>query len=142
MSLKFVVDTDVISETARSRPDPSVTRWLEAEGRWALTSITVFELSRGIQQMTAPRKRAHLEEWFAHLLARSDDILGLDREAALEAAHLAVRARRAGKGVAQGDLFIAACASSRGLSVATHNVAHFSGLGISIFDPFTGSWSL
>lgn len=27
-------------------------------------------------------------------------------------------------------------------TVATRNVAHFGGLGISIFDPFTGSWSL
>lgn len=142
MSLKFVVDTDVISETARPRPDPAVTRWLEAEGRWAISSITVFELSRGIQLLAAARRRAHMDEWLARLLERSAEVLDFDRAAALEAARLSVRAQRSGKGLQTSDLLIAACATARGLSVATHNVAHFSGLGISVFDPFTGSWSI
>lgn len=52
------------------------------------------------------------------------------------------KTRAAGSKQKKADLFIAACATARGLSVATHDVAHFSGLGISVFDPFTGSWSL
>jgi len=37
---------------------------------------------------------------------------------------------------------IDASASVHQLAVSTRNVAHFRGLGISVFDPFTGSWSL
>lgn len=142
MTLKFVVDSDVISETSRPRPNDAVVRWIQAEGRWALTAVTVYELSRGIQLVTSARKRAFLDDWLARVLERSADVLPFDRATGLQAAQLAVRAQRSGKSVSQSDLFIAASAAARGLSLATRNVAHFRGFGIPVFDPFTGSWSI
>lgn len=142
MTLKFVVDTDVISEMSRSSPNEHVVQWLRAEGHWALTAITVYELSRGIQLVTSARKRAFLDDWLARLLEGSAEVLDFDKVAALHAAQLAVRAQRAGKNMSQPDLFIAACACARALSLATRNVTHFQGLGLSVFDPFTGSWSI
>jgi predicted nucleic acid-binding protein len=142
MTLRFVVDTDVVSESAKPRPNPDVIRFLTAEARMALCAISVFELASGVESAPAGARRVFLEAWLARILGSSIEILPFDRDTALSAARLAQSASRRGKGIDDHDLFIAAAASVRGLAVATHNVSHFRGLGLSIFDPFTGSWSI
>jgi hypothetical protein len=132
----FLLDTNVISETARKKPDARLLAWVSKLPSMTLAAITVYEIASGIHRLPSGEKRAFLEEWFAELLGSDCDIIPLDREAALSCAALEAEARHARRTIETRDLFILAVAKSRGLGVATRNVSHFRGLGVPIYDPF------
>jgi predicted nucleic acid-binding protein len=69
------------------------------------------------------------------------EVVDFDRRAALEAAQIDRETRRRGRTIDAHDLFILASARVRGLSVATRDVAHFRGRGVSVFDPFSGAYA-
>lgn len=133
---RFLLDTNVISETARKKPDPRLLAWISTLPSMALAAITVYEIASGIHRLSAGEKRAFLEEWFAELLGSGCDILPFDRDAALACAALEAEARRERRTVETRDLFILAIARSQTLGVATRNVTHFRGFGVPIYDPF------
>lgn len=136
MRQDYLLDTNVISETARPKPDAGVSRWLGQLSTLHLPSVGVYELASGIQRLPVGRRREFLEEWFAVLLASNCEVLPLDRAAALGCAAMESEARRRGRTIELRDLLILAIAQSRGLGVATRNVDHFRGFGVPVYDPF------
>jgi predicted nucleic acid-binding protein len=132
----FLLDTNVLSETARKKPDARLLAWVSKLPSMALAAITVYEIASGIHRLPTGEKRSFLEEWFAELLGSDCDIIPFDREAALSCAALEAEARHAHRTIEIRDLFILAIAKSRRLGVATRNVSHFRGLGVPIYDPF------
>lgn len=137
--IRYLLDTNVISETTRPRPDADVTRWLGQLSSILLPSVGVYELASGIQRLAAGKKRRFLEEWLAELLGSDCEVLPFDREAALSCAILETEARRRGRTVEQRDLLILAIAKSQDLGIATRNVGHFRGFGVPLYDPFSDS---
>lgn len=142
MSARFLVDTDVISETARPRPDLAVLRWIASQGSLAIASITLFELSRGIESVPPGKRRDFLDAWLATILDSGVEVVPFDADSARVAARVERDAKRRGRPIATHDLFILASAKVRSLGVATRNVAHFRGHGTSIVDPFTGAHAI
>lgn len=132
----FLLDTNVISETARKKPDSRVLAWVGQLPSMAVSAVTVYELASGIQRLPPGEKRTFLEAWFAELLGSGCDIAPFDRDAALACAALEADARHARRTVETRDLFILAIAKSRMLGVATRNVSHFRGFGVPVYDPF------
>jgi predicted nucleic acid-binding protein len=137
--IRYLLDTNVISETTRPNPDANVTRWLGQLGSITLPSIGIYELASGIQRLPAGKKRKFLEEWLAELLASDCEVLPFDRDAALSCAVLESQARRRGRPIEQRDLLILAIAKSQELGIATRNVTHFRGFGVPVYDPFSES---
>jgi hypothetical protein len=135
--IRYLLDTNVISETARHQPDTNVVRWLGQIQTLTLPAVGVYEIASGIERLPAGKKRSLLEEWFTELLASDCDVLPFDRAAALSAASLEAEARSQGRAVEQRDLWILSIAQSQGLTVATRNVAHYSGFGVPVYDPFS-----
>jgi predicted nucleic acid-binding protein len=135
----YLIDTNVISETARPNPDASVIRWLGQLSPLVLPAIGVYEIASGIQRLAAGKKREFLEAWLAELLGSDCEVLPFDSSAALECAALESEARRRGRAVELRDLLILAIAKSQGLGIATRNVTHFRGFGVPIYDPHTDS---
>lgn len=136
MSQLYLLDTNVISETARPKPDASVSRWLGQLSTLQLPAVGIYELASGIQRLPAGKKREFLEDWFAELLASDCDVLPFDRAAAIGCAALESEARRRGRTIELRDLLILAIAKSHDLGVATRNVDHFRGFGVHVYDPF------
>lgn len=134
--IRFLLDTNVISETARQKPDSNVTRWLGDLPTITLPSVGVYEIASGIRRLPAGKKREFLEAWFAELLGAETEVLPFDRDAALGCALLESEARRKGRTFELRDLLILAIAKSRDLGVATRNVSHFRGFGVPVYDPF------
>jgi predicted nucleic acid-binding protein len=132
---RFLLDTNVISETTRPKPASQVTRWIRQLETIALPAITVYEVAVGIGRVPSGKKRAFLEDWFAELLADCE-VLPFDRDAALSCAHLEAQARHRRRTIPERDLMILAIARSRNLAVATRNVPHFHGFGVPVYDPF------
>jgi predicted nucleic acid-binding protein len=134
---RYLLDTNVVSETARPKPDANVTRWLAQLSTITLSAVGVYEIASGIRQVAPGKKRDFLEDWFAELLASDCEVLPFDRESALGCALLESEARRRGRALELRELLILAIAQSHHLGVATRNVAHFRGFGVRVYDPFS-----
>jgi len=82
----FLLDTNIISELVKPRPEPSVTAWIEGtdESLLYLSVLTLGEIRRGIAALPQSRRRAALEAWLdKDLRARFEDrILVIDHEVA------------------------------------------------------------
>jgi predicted nucleic acid-binding protein len=135
----IILDTNVLSETMRSLPNPKVSAWLDqfAEQSIWITAVTVFEVRYGIEILPPGRKRRELEEAFK--LALSADLEGrvipLDEAAAREVAILTVRRRQRLSDDLR-DTLIAGIAISRGAAIATRNLRHFRDLPVDVVDPW------
>lgn len=136
MPERYLLDTNVISETSKPAPSARVLHWIGELEDLCLSTITLYELARGIQQLRPGRRRRFLEAWFDELLAACTQVVSFDHASALAAAELETVARRQGKVIETRDLFILASARAHGLRIATGNVNHFAGYGVMIHDPF------
>jgi predicted nucleic acid-binding protein len=134
--IHYLLDTNVISETVRPKPDANVIRWLGQLSSIVLPAVGIYEIASGIERLAAGKKRELLEDWFAELLASDCEVLPFDREAALSCAVLESEARHRGRAIEQRDLLILATAKAQDMGVATRNVAHFRGFGVPVYDPF------
>jgi hypothetical protein len=136
----IVLDTNVISEPMRSRPDASVVEWLNGQPDTALftTSVTVMELRFGVERLAEGKRKADLREVLDFTLSRlfGPRILHFDVPAATEAARIAALAGAADTPVGQADAQIAAIARSHGFAIATRDTAPFQSAGLAVINPW------
>jgi predicted nucleic acid-binding protein len=136
----IVLDTNVLSELLRPRPDPRVETWLASRDASMLffTTVGEAELRHGIALLPAGRRRQALGDAVDAILDQDlrDRILPFDRAAARAYAQIAVIRRAAGRPISQFDCQIVAIASAHGAAVATRNVADYLGCGVPIIDPW------
>jgi hypothetical protein len=136
----IILDTNVVSEPLRPRPDERVVRWLDAQHPDSLyiTSITVAELLAGVEAMPAGQRqqalRAALDNDVLPLF--QDRVLPFDTAAARAYAHLWADARARGQAVGFADGAIAAIARVNGFAIASRNVADFEATGARVIDPW------
>jgi predicted nucleic acid-binding protein len=139
--LRYLLDTNVLSETRRPRPDSAVIAFLETtdEDSLFLSVITLAELRRGVDRLPSGRRRSALNEWLENdLIARFDGrILGIERETADAWGRLMARAERNGRTPAVLDVWIAAIAVVHGMTVVTRDVADFTPLSDQVFNPWS-----
>jgi predicted nucleic acid-binding protein len=138
--LTYLLDTNVVSEWAKPRPNPGVVAWLaEAdEDRVFISVITLAELRRGVERLAVGRRRRWLEEWLAgDLLLRFEGrILAIDVVIAEAWGRMIARGEGAGQRMNAMDGFIAATAAAHDLTLVTRNVADFEGSVKSIVNPW------
>ncbi len=136
----IVLDTNVVSELTRDRPQPAVLAWLDRQPVSALftTAITEAELRYGVAILPAGRRRERLAAGIESTLREdfAGRILPFNSAAAHAYAAIAAARRAAGRPIGQSDCQIAAIARSRGIPVATRNVADFAGCGIKVVNPW------
>jgi predicted nucleic acid-binding protein len=135
----FLLDTNVVSELRKPRPDANVVRWTSAlaPGSAFVSVVTIGEIARGIAQRRRdnPPHADALQAWLDRLLADyGDRVLAIDAPIAarwgeLVHAHpqLAV------------DMLLAATALERNLTVATRNEDHIRRSGAAVVNPFKPS---
>jgi toxin FitB len=136
----ILLDTNVLSALMQREPDQTVVAWLDeqpSESVWT-TAITVFEVRMGLEMLAKGRRRSQLEQKFDRLLVEDLDgrVQLFDSAAADAAGTIAASRQRAGRTVEIRDVQIAGLASSRKATLATRNVRHFEGLGISLVNPW------
>jgi len=137
----ILLDTNVVSALMRRDHDPVVVAWLDrqpAESIWT-TSITVFEVRLGLELLVTGRRRRFLEEAFAKALEEDFEgrVLPFDQAAADAAGRIAAERSRVGRTVEIRDVQIAGIAAARKATLATRNLRHFEGLGLSLVDPWS-----
>lgn len=139
--MKVLLDTNVLSEVARPRPDAGVIRFLHEadEDRLAVSAITIAEISRGVALLPDGRRRRELDAWLADdLLVRfGQRLLSVDAAVALTWGEMMGRMRAAGRALPVMDGFIAATAVVHELTLVTRNERDFAGLGLSVINPWS-----
>lgn len=133
----FLLDTNVVSEPSKERPDRRVIAFLRWVGEAWLSTAVIHELEFGVQSLPSGRRQIRMRADLAALVSSySDRILPIDRKAAEAAARCRVAAIRSGRTPSVGDMLIAGTAATHNLTLATRNVRDFEGLGIQIVNPW------
>jgi predicted nucleic acid-binding protein len=136
----ILLDTNVVSELIKPRPDPGVESWIAAQPSTSLFLCCPgeAELRYGVAILPAGRRREKLMAALEGMLAEAfaDRILPFDGPAAASYAEIAAARRLAGRPISQFDAQIAAIAKSRGASLASRNTKDFVGCGIVLIDPW------
>jgi tRNA(fMet)-specific endonuclease VapC len=120
----FLLDTNVLSEVIRKRPDPGVMARLgSVPGEDLFTAtICVTELRYGAARH--PRGASIWERIEAEILPRLR-VLPLAMDEALRAGDLLANLADRGEPIGLEDVLIAATALENGLTVVTRNLKHF-----------------
>ena len=137
--MSLLLDTNVVSESIRARPEPKVLRWLAALPKQdlAISAVTVAELRDGITNAPGGKRRAALSRWVENEVAYfSDRTLQITGDILLDWISLSRRLRRTGKTRESADLLIASTARVHNLTLATRNIRDFADTGLVVYDPW------
>ncbi len=138
--MKYLLDTNVISEMVAKQPDPKVIAWIDSlDQNWVyLSVITIGELRKGIEKLPSSRRKERLRAWLAdELLVRfSGRILSLDIDVMLAWGELTGRLEARGKPLPAIDSLIAALALHHTCHLVTRNEADFNDTGVPILNPW------
>jgi predicted nucleic acid-binding protein len=134
----IVLDTNVLSEPIRARPDTNVLDWLQqVSEEVALTAISVGEILTGVRALPAGRRRDGLMTAIEQAFAiYADRVLPYDEPAARIFASMQELRRAAGHPLSVEDGMIAAICRSGGYRLATRNTKDFQDLGIDLVNPW------
>lgn len=138
----FLLDTKVVSELVRPRPNPRVTKWLDSidEELLCLSVLTLGEIRKGITTLTDPARKIKLEAWLSgNLLARFESrILPIDRAIADRWGQIAGFLAAQGSLLPVIDGLLAATALHHNLTLVTRNISDVALTRVGVFDPWAG----
>ena len=139
--MKYLLDTNVLSEARHPKGDVRVKSWLEqlSPTHTYVSAITFGEIAKGAARLPAGAKQQEFRRWLSRLHVEfKDRILAVDAEVTETWGEADALGRARGKPVQTPDGFIAATARVHGLHVATRNCRHMLDAGAAAFDPWTG----
>ncbi len=139
----IVLDTNVISEAFRVRPNEVVRLWLDARNprELFLCAPVLAELRSGIERLPEGRRRDEVERFVdrAERELFGSRVIPLDRDSAYAYGHIVAQRQRMGRPIGSMDGLIAAIALTHRLTIATRDTADFADLGIEVVNPFEAS---
>jgi toxin FitB len=131
----YLLDTNVVSELRKPRPNPKVMAWIQDadDPDLHLSAVTIGEIQAGIEvtRTQNPAKAEELEAW-AGQVADSYNVLAMDAACFRRWAKLMHRQ----SGTVYEDAMIAATALVHDLTVVTRNVRDFSRFDVPVLNPF------
>lgn len=135
--MSYLVDTNVLSELRRPKPDTKVVAWFEHRppSTLYLSVLTVGEIRKGIEAMPASARRQTLLDWLEVDLPAffAGRILSVDEAVAHRWGRLQASA---GRPIPAIDSLIAATALHHGLTLVTRNTRDFAFPGLELIDPW------
>jgi toxin FitB len=138
--VNFLLDTNVVSEWMKPRPNLGVVEWLASadEDRLFLSVATLGELRYGIERLAKGQKRAQLEEWLETELASRFEgrVVVIDDAVAATWGKLLAKADAAGRPMGAMDGFLAATGLVHGMSIVTPDEGDFVDSGVKTFNPW------
>lgn len=139
--MRFLLDTNLLSETMRARPDAGVTAWMaeQPSQELAVSALTFGEIRSGIVRMQEGRRKTELTRWlFGTLPERfAGRVLPVDDPVALEWGRLTAEAEMRGRKLQPVDALIVATARVRDLIIVTRNERHCAGWGAPLINPWS-----
>ena len=135
--MKYLLDTNVVSELSRQEPDAKVAAFFHGlpQEKLHLSVLTLGEIRKGVELLPDGAKKKRYTLWLERALPEAFDgrILPVDQEVAEAWGHLGAKAKRSLPAV---DSLIAATALAHGLHLLTRNLRDFEGSGVEATDPW------
>jgi predicted nucleic acid-binding protein len=132
----YLLDTNIVSELRRPRPDPRVIQWIEqvAESDLFISAVTIGEIEAGIEltREQDPQKALAIGSWLDQLVDNSQ-VLSLGANTMRIWGRLMHRKSN----TVTEDALIASSAIEHALRVVTRNVSDFKLFGVDVIDPFS-----
>ena len=124
---RWLLDTNVLSELRRPKPEPKVVAFVEAQPLDALhvSTVTLAEIRFGIELVADAGHRAELDDWLAHEVRPmfQQRVVPVSEDVMFKWRLLVEEGRRSGHTYSQPDLIIAATALHHGLTIVSRDVS-------------------
>lgn len=141
----FLLDTNVISELRRPRPNADVVAFVaaRAEDDLFISEVTFAEIRFGIEQVADAGQRVAIRVWLDNVLRPLFEgrTLAITENVLLRWRLLLEAGRRRGHTFGQLDLFVAATAAENDLIVVSRDTTHFIAAGVAVLDPWTAMFT-
>jgi toxin FitB len=138
----WILDTNVISETHKPKPSPSVQDWILSAKSANLytTVVNIAEIRFGIVMQQAQDRQQILQDWLDQKIRPwfRNRILDADEQSLLRWRVISKAAIANKHPAPSGDLLVAAIAMTNSMAVATRDTAPFAAAGVPTLNPFTG----
>ena len=139
----WLLDTNVLSELRRPRPEPKVVGFVASRPLDLLfvSTVTFAEIRFGIEGVTDARHRAELNDWLTHQVRPMFDqrVLAITEDIMFKWRLLVADGRKAGHTYSQPDLIIAATALHHGLTVVSRDTSDFKKARVPVLNPWRES---
>jgi toxin FitB len=136
----ILLDSNVVSGIMRAHLEPVVAAWLQRQqiDQLFIAAPCVFEMRHGIEIMPVGTRRHDLQAGFDDVVVTllENRIVPFDNAAAIEAAKARAIHKSSGISTSIVDSQLAGIALALGVPVATRDVADFSGLNLSLINPW------
>lgn len=137
----WLLDTNIVSEIRRPRPEPKVVSAIETQPLELLfiSVVTLAEIRFGIEQLEDFKRRTELNNWLSNKVRPMFDqrVLPITEEIMVKWRLLVEDGRKAGYTFSQPDLIIGATAIHYGLTVMTRDTTDYIRAGVPVFNPWT-----
>jgi predicted nucleic acid-binding protein len=141
--MAWLLDTNVLSELRRPRPDQKVVAFVTgiALDQLHISVVTLAEIRFGIELLGEPNRRAELNEWLTHKVRPMFDgrVLPITEDIMLKWRLLVEEGRKTGHTFSQPDLMIAATAIHHGLTVVTRDRSDYDKARVPVVNPWDAS---
>jgi len=139
--MAWLLDTNIISETRRLKPEPKVLAFMADHPLEELhvSVVTLAELRFGIELLTkGDSRRDELNHWLMHEVRPmfAHRVLPITEDVMLRWRLLVHEGRKVGHTYSQPDLIIAATALQYGLTVVTRDRNDYDRTGVSVVNPW------
>jgi predicted nucleic acid-binding protein len=142
----FLLDTNILSELRRVRPDSRVVAFIKAQPLEILyiSSVTLAEIRFGIELVAEPVRRAELDNWLTHRVRPmfGGRVLPLTEDVMLKWRLLVEEGRKTGHTFSQPDLIIGATALEHGLTLVSRDTADYEKAHVPVINPWLSAAAL
>lgn len=137
----FLLDTNIVSELVKPKPESRVTAWIEStdEDLLHLSVLTLGEIRKGIASLRDASRRVTLEAWLdSDLVLRfAHRILPINQAVTDRWGRIAANASAAKLSLPVIDGLLAATALDHNLTLVTRNTKDVAATGVPVFNPWT-----
>jgi predicted nucleic acid-binding protein len=139
--MNYLLDTCLISELAKPKPNGKVVDWVlgENETSFYISVLTFGELHKGIEKLPESKKKKELRNWIESELKNrfQNRIIGIDMSVSILWGKIQCSTEKKGKPMPAIDSLIAATGLAYNLTVVTRNVADMEQSGVKLFNPWS-----
>ena len=137
--MRFLLDTNVLSEAVAKAPRAEVVSWVERQSPddIHLSVVTIGEIDFGIARLAEGLKRLRLQAWRDAIVERTGRrLLPIDLAVVAAWGEVRARAQAEHRTLPALDAFLAATAEVHGLTLVTRNTRDFEVWGGAVFNPW------
>ena len=138
--MKYLLDTCVLSELIKPKPNKKVIEWLAdcEEESLFISVLTIGEIQKGISKLKDSKRHQKIQHWLdKDLIERfSGRILEINQEVALSWGIIEAKAQSKGKPIPTIDSLLAATAITYNLTFVTRNIDDVKVSGANLLNPW------